>query len=210
MALFKGRKNLLTRKKPWKKAQSEKREADRLLKDAELELASVEAEKKQAQDKLYGGKVTNSKELSQLEKDLQQLDRRREKLDEQVLRGMDKIEKVNKEFSTKEQACNEVRTRCEADQSAHETRKEQLAKRLAELQTKRDTFTQSIDETLLERYANLKARKGGLAIVKVQKNTCGGCFMQVPESSMQKVKVLELEYCSSCGRILYLDKEMGN
>lgn len=189
-------------------AQGQTREEERILKDAELELAALEAEKKSVQGKLFSGKITNPKELSQLEKELQQLDRKRDKLDERILQQMEKVEKTKKDVGTQGNVLGQEKTRLEQEKNARKERKEFLEKRLLELQTKREALAQSLDESLLETYERLKKRKSGLAVVKIKKNSCGGCFMQVPQGLLQKVKSYELEYCSSCGRILYLDKEM--
>jgi len=191
----------------WEKAKAEKREGDRKLKNAELQLASLENEKKQTQEKLYSGKVTNSKELSQLEKDLESLGKRRSQLDGEVLDFMDKLEKADALLVSSERKLAETKSQDAESHAAGESRKAELQKLRGELEARRQSLVQSLDEAILEKYQDLRKRHAGLAIVKLQKNSCGGCFMLVPESSIQKVKVLELEYCSSCGRILYLDKE---
>lgn len=190
------------------KGRGEKREAERVLKNAELELATLETEKKQTEDKLYSGKITNSKELSQLERDIQQLTKRRDKLDEQVLNGMEKLENANQTLKVKEKLFEEAKSTLEREKNARESRVARLSQQLEELKLRRENFTRSLDEMLLEQYASLKERKAGLAIASLKKNSCSACYMMVSESTIQKVKTLELEYCSSCGRILYLDKEI--
>lgn len=203
-----GQEELESARKAYEESRSRKREADRKLKDAELELASLESEKKRVEEKLYGGKVTNAKELSQLEKDLDQLVKRREKLDERVLMGMEAVEKSDRELSGTESAFRGVEARAEGTRRALAERQERLRRQLEDLKARRQQLAESLESPLLEQYRGLRERKGGVAVVKLQKNSCGGCFMLVPESSIQKVRVLELETCSSCGRILYLDKEV--
>lgn len=203
-----GKTELQDVEKRFETVQARKRDEERILKDAELELATLENEKKTVQTKLFSGKITNPKELSQLEKELEQIDKRREKLDDRVLRQMEKLEHTGIEAKTQQTVLDKTRVSFEEDRNVKETHRAQLEKQLNDTQTRRDALAQTVEESLLELYNALKKRKGGLAVVKVQKNSCGGCFMQVPEGSLQKVKALELEYCSSCGRILYLDKEM--
>lgn len=189
-------------------AKAQRRDAERLLKDAELKLAALESEKTQSESKLFSGKITNSKELSQLERDLSQLGKQREKLDEQVLRAMDALEKANQDFFVKEKHLQESKIELEKEMNTRATRKENISRQLGGLKERRQSFSQALDESLLELYINLKERKGGLAIAKLQRNSCSACYMAAPQGTIQRVKALELEYCSSCGRILYLDKEM--
>lgn len=189
----------------FEKANARRRDAERILKDAELALSSLETEKKNVEKKLYGGTVNNSKELTQLQRDLEQIDKRREKSDEQVLRGMENLESIVGEWKEKEMALGEAKARFDEEVGIAGTRKEKLEKQLSDLNVRRRQLSESLEPSLLELYQALKKKKRGLAIVPIQKNACGGCFMAVSESAVSRVKDLELTYCSSCGRLLYLE-----
>jgi predicted nucleic acid-binding Zn-ribbon protein len=78
-------------------------EAEKLLRDAasemqdkDLNLKSVEAKRKTFKERLYAGKVTNPKELSSMEKEIEQLGRQKDTLEERILELMDVIEELKK------------------------------------------------------------------------------------------------------------------
>jgi len=76
------------------------RKAETDQRDAELALKSLEDKKKAVHDKLYGGKVTNPKELGDLEKDEQMLAGQVGKQEEVLLGIMDRAEAAKKQEST--------------------------------------------------------------------------------------------------------------
>lgn len=187
--------------------RGKKREAERLQKDAELKLLSLESEKRKVEEKLFSGKVTNSKELEGYQRDLTQLVAQRGKLDDQVLRGMDSLESLGRDLQAKEAIVQEAQSREAQDAGDRQERIERLARQLEELKTRKESFLASIDELTLEQYHQLKERKGGIAVAKIQRMNCSACFMRVPDGIIKAVRALELETCTSCGRILYFDKE---
>jgi len=80
-----------------------------------------------------------------------------------------------------------------------ETEKEE-----SELTALADKATSGIDERLLIAYNRLRQNaKNGLAVVTIQRDSCSGCFNQIPPQRQsdirQRKKVI---VCEHCGRIL--------
>jgi len=190
-------------------ANAKKRDAERMLKDAELALASLESEKKAVEKKLYGGTVNNSKELTQLQSEIGILDKRREKLDEKVLSAMDNLDSTVNVLSQKETVLKEAKTRFDEEIGLQGAKRDKLTKQLHDLNARRDTAIKSVEEPLLEEYLLLKKTKRGVAIAAIQKNSCGGCNMGLSEGSIGRAREYELVHCASCGRILFMDKEVS-
>src|SRR5438105_1097610 len=65
--------------------------------NAELELRSVEEKRATVSKKLYEGKVTNPKELSAMEQEIEMFGRQRGRLDERILGLMEEIETTTAE-----------------------------------------------------------------------------------------------------------------
>jgi predicted nucleic acid-binding Zn-ribbon protein len=79
-----------------------------------------------------------------------------------------------------------------------------------ELTTQADKATKGIDERLLVAYNRLRQNaKNGLAVVTIQRDSCSGCFNQIPPQRQsdirQRKKVI---VCEHCGRIL-IDEQMA-
>jgi predicted nucleic acid-binding Zn-ribbon protein len=184
--------------------ESEKKwkELERLQKAAELELASLETEKKDAEKKLYSGKVTNSKELLQLEKEIQQIHKKRENMDEKILDKMEVLQEYKNKISLLKNELETSKTHLEAAQKNREKEKIDLSNQMTGLKQKREDQLNQISPELIALYLSLIEKKDGTAVAKVENRVCGGCFIEIPESLIQKARSLQLTTCSSCGRIL--------
>ena len=59
----------------------------------------------------------------------------------------------------------------------------------------------------LDRYLSLKKSKVKRPLVTLNGNTCGGCFMDIDEGSMNSLKQNGYVICQNCGRIIYQKKD---
>jgi hypothetical protein len=83
-----------------------------------------------------------------------------------------------------------------------------IEQRIRELEAQRHELSPQINPAFLRRYERILANKEGLAIVPVQGNSCGGCYMNVPAQVINEIKMNdELIYCEICARILYLKED---
>jgi predicted nucleic acid-binding Zn-ribbon protein len=51
-------------------------------------------------------------------------------------------------------------------------------------------------------YEDLRRRKGGKVIVRIQGSACGGCRVQLPETVRRRAMSAQLAQCPNCERIL--------
>lgn len=73
------------------------------------------------------------------------------------------------------------------------------------LDAQRSQIVPGVDKATLSQYEKILANKDGLAIVPVQGQSCGGCFMNVPAQVVNEIKMNDhIIYCEMCSRILYL------
>ena len=87
----------------------------------------------------------------------------------------------------------------ELDKIVEETEKEE-----AELQKESDKPSKKIEDRLLAAYKKIRsAYRNGLAVVSVQRDSCGGCYSKIPPQRQAEVKVSKrIILCENCGRIL--------
>ena len=65
-----------------------------------------------------------------------------------------------------------------------------------------------VDAGSLARYDRILKHKEGIAIVPVQGNVCGGCFMNITPQTFNELKMqARIVECDMCSRILYLEDE---
>jgi predicted nucleic acid-binding Zn-ribbon protein len=54
-------------------------------------------------------------------------------------------------------------------------------------------------------YENIRRRKSGVAVTRVNDGSCTLCGANIRPMELQSTRIaLELVFCSSCGRILYV------
>lgn len=82
-------------------------------------------------------------------------------------------------------------------------KEEELLIRLSE------EFSESIEERLLTAYRRIrKNAQNGLAVVKVERDACGGCFNKIPPQRQLDIRMhKKVIVCEYCGRIL-VDNEI--
>ncbi|MEP6612088.1 MAG: C4-type zinc ribbon domain-containing protein [Mucilaginibacter sp.] len=79
-----------------------------------------------------------------------------------------------------------------------------------ELTTEADKAIVNIDERLLIAYNRLRQNaKNGLAVVTIQRDSCSGCFNQIPPQRQSDIRQRKkIIVCEHCGRIL-VDEQMA-
>jgi uncharacterized protein len=186
-----------------KKLQEEERKAETELRDAELNLKSIEQKKSDFEKKLYGGRVSNPKELGGIEKEIEMLGHRRSELDGRILELYDEVDKKKAaatEFSARIAA---AKARLHQTMSKYEEVSRRLAGEVAGLDIERAKLVEGVDAQLLRRYDSIRKHAGGLGIVKVTDGKCGGCHIGLTGFLLRRVREnTEPQFCENCGRFL--------
>jgi len=156
-----------------------------------------------AEDKLYGGRVGNPKELASLQHEAEGLKSRRSQMEDKELEIMEQTEQTE---SSATQTGNELKIL----ESGWQRQQQQLSSEMAEvklilsdLKHKRQTLSASIDAQATELYDKLKTQKG-TAVARVEQGICQGCRISLSAAELQQVRTGNLVQCSNCGRILFL------
>lgn len=176
-----------------------------LLKDSELQLATVESHAKDIEKKLYAGRITNPKELAGFNTELEQLRAQKSDLEDKVLDLMEKVEDAKGEVTALETRLQKARNELEDREQRSDTTKRQTEQQLEELRKKRESLAQEIESALMTRYETLRKRKDGIAVARLDGITCGECGTGLPESIKRRIQERQLEVCSYCERILFTD-----
>jgi len=87
----------------------------------------------------------------------------------------------------------------ELEEIIQETEKDEKS-----LQTKSTKAQKDIDERLLTAYHRIRGNsRNGLALVNIQRDSCGGCFSKIPpQRALDIASHKKIIVCESCGRIL--------
>ena len=174
------------------------------LKDSELKSAAVETKRKNYQQKLYQGTVTNPKELSNIEKEIEALGRQRSDLDGRVLELMDETEQAQAALTVAEEQARQADGHRAEVVSSFKSRYEALDLEMADLaRQRRETEAAVEDKAALKRYEGIRAKPGGIGIARIEGNACGGCHMTLSSTAIKAVKEgAQIQTCENCGRLL--------
>lgn len=179
----------------------------RAQKDAEQALEDLEHRLKQHEKRLYGGSVTNAKELSALQQEVQHLRTQRVHQEDVVLELMDAAEALSATVERKASAVQEAEHAWELSNAAGAAKREQLDARLQEQRNKRAAQAAGLDAELVKRYEGMRKTRQGRVVSKIEQNSCQWCRVILTPSELQRVRISsDLQTCSNCGRILYDDR----
>lgn len=135
------------------------------------------------------------------------------------------LEYQNLEIQLNEKRINEHKQEVETKEKAHEDSKSILEERKDALKDKKselddivketekeenkliklsEEHRETIEDRLLNAYKRIRENaRNGLAVVKVERDACGGCFNKIPPQRQLDIKMhKKIIVCEYCGRIL--------
>ncbi len=189
LAQVKAAENEVTR---WQKERKLREEA----------VALQQAKIKEEEARLYSGRIKDPREQVAVQQHVESLKRHLETLEERALEALMELEKSQATLT-------QLRQTFEAQKAAWMTRREALEKEqeaivahARRLKAKRETITKQLPAADLSQYEAMRKKLGGLAVVKLNGRSCGGCGASLPTSVVQQVQAGEMTKCPICGRLL--------
>ena len=172
-------------------------------KSTEWEIDDLTTKIKDIEKKLYGGKIFNSKELSSLQQETEDIKKRRSTLEDESLGLMDQLELTRKAIASSKEELAKQEIQWQAQQKQLVAELAQLKTAQTILEDNRKQLTALIEPEAAATYQELRKRKG-LAVAKVEQGICQGCRITLPNTDLQRAKGGGVVRCSSCGRIIFL------
>lgn len=169
----------------------------------EWEIDDLTTKIKAAEAQLYGGKVNNPKELTNLQHEANSLKTSRDPLETKALETMDAIESAEAAIIAAQNEFKRVETAWQAQQQQLSVEIKQLKDKLADLGSQRQAVLSGLDAQTIATYDKLRKQKGQ-AVARVEQGICRACRISLSSSELQQARGGSLIQCGSCGRILYL------
>ena len=187
------------------KEQERLAELEKMQRLGEWEVEDTRSKAVQLEEKLYSGSVRNPKELISLQEQVQHLKRTRKGDEDKLLDIMEQVEAMQKQVATRRKELGRVEENWRQEQRTLSREQAELRAALASLEQKRVKIEARIDGTSLELYHDLRRKRQGRAVAKVEQGMCQGCRLVLSMTELQRARMgQELVQCSSCQRILYL------
>ncbi len=170
---------------------------------AEWEIDDLTGKITSAEEQLYDGKITNPKELSSLQQEVNMLKAKQDKLETRALEIIDQVEQAESGTDAIKGEVDKLAEEWQVQQGQLSAEIEELKSKISDLQQKRQSLAAEIDRQVLELYEGIRKQKGQ-AIARVEQGICRSCRISLPVSELQQARGGNLVQCGSCGRILFL------
>lgn len=178
-----------------KELEQESTDRKNSIKDSELAIAKYKEQQ---------GNVRNNREYESLEKEIE-FQNLEIKLNEK------RIKEAKFTIDSKKEVLEDAVSRFELRKGDLASKKAELDEIVSETQkdeealiAKSDKAKKGIEERLLIAYTRLRGNaKNGLAVVPVDRDSCGGCFNKIPPQRQLDIQTKrKIIVCEHCGRIL--------
>jgi len=180
-------------------------ELDKNQRVGEWEIEDLRSKTALLEQKLYGGSVGNPKELMSLQEQVEHLKKERRGQEDKLLDIMTEVEATQERIAGKRKEIEEMEENWRQEQSSLLREQSELMASLASMEQRRGDLAARIDAASLELYQDLRQKRQGRAVAKVEQGMCQGCRLVLSMAELQRARISqELVQCSSCQRILYL------
>ena len=167
------------------------------------EIAGLTARIDPEEKRLYDGSVKNPKELTNIQVEVDNLKKHRTEFEEELLGVMSNIDTQERAAEAAKAEVARLEQRWESQTAELKLEAQKLHDAIGIADQKRNRQKELIPPRSLAVYEDLRRRKGGVAVAKLQGGVCLGCRIMVPEGIRRRVfSPAILAQCPSCDRIL--------
>lgn len=183
--------------------QQNLKELNHQRRNAEGGLDDVLSKIADAEKQLYGGRITNPKELSSLQHEVNTMKSHSDQLETKALEIIDQVENEEKKAAALSHDYQKLEDEWRLQQKQLAEEIEKLKTSLADLNEKRQQLMEQIDKSAVNLYEKIKQQKKQ-AVAKVEQGICRACRISLSASVLQKARSGQPVQCGSCGRILFI------
>ncbi len=171
----------------------------------ELRIRDIEDRLKTVDSRLYGGSITNQRELEAQQEQQHYLREQHTAEEDQLLEMMVASEETQNELEAAASLATEMETTRKQAQPELTASEEALSIELRELEAERKEVAALISPSDLALYDSLRKSRGGQAVARVERGMCQGCRLSLPSTDVQRAKTSTGRVrCNSCQRILFV------
>lgn len=176
--------------------------AQQAQKDLEFELERVRIKLEQTENALYGGRITNARELQDLQAESKSLKRHQATLEDQLLEAMVVCEETTAAAAVAQEALRLAQQTWDDANRGLTVERDQLDAQAQALQDEAESLKPQLPPDVLDTYDYLRERSGGVPVARLKGDVCDCCGVEVLRSTLRKVNQHEVAYCDSCHRLL--------
>jgi uncharacterized protein len=174
------------------------------IQDYELEISRKKIKIEQSESALYGGKVSNSKELVSLQDEIRSHQTHIGEIEEAILQKMTDLEKCDEMLNQADKDLTNTKAISMSNLAEKKGEQQKLLSEIEHLQVERKVISQQIEQSILQTYEDIRKKKNGIAVSNGVDQTCGSCGSEITPAEWQIARTsTQILLCRTCGRILY-------
>ena len=171
--------------------------------DAEWDVDDLLSKIAAAEKQLYGGKITNPKELSSLQHEVSTMKVKSDQLENSALEIIDRVEAAEKSVAAATSELKKLEEEWQRQQHQLSDQIEKLKSSLSDLKQKRQQLSEEIESPAVVLYEKVRQQKKP-PVAKVEQGICRVCRISLSASELQRARSGQPVQCGSCGRILFI------
>lgn len=176
-------------------------DVDRRRRELEARLAVEEDKMKERRMRL--NRIRNERELRALQHEIELAKTANQQMENEVIQLMEELEQLQAALVVAREQQEALEQEFQQQASTREDAVVRLRAEMEEARQKRAELAAKIDPQLLQRYEQIRARRGGLAVAEVRAAICLGCNMNLPPQFYNELlRGDEIRLCPNCHRIL--------
>lgn len=185
------------------KAQEVAHRLERAITANTDEVATVDEKIASVQKTLDSGQVTNPKEVHNLSREMDMLKRREDKLDNDTIALMERLEHAREQVAKVDTALERLSARENELIAAYRSKGGEVQSDLDTHKNQRAELAASLGDDLLARYEAAAAAKGGIGAAKLLEIACSVCRVELPAERLRELREgPDIGLCPNCRRLL--------
>lgn len=172
----------------------------------EAEIAAVDQKISRESERLYGGEISNPKELSSIQAEIDGLRRRKAHIEDQLLDVLEAREKAEAELGENTSLVSSLEAEIADATARRDAASVEIATELAENEAQRKSLAAQFPEEIHELYDDLRAKKNGVGVAALAGGVCRGCMVAISPVSLDAIKRSSqpIVRCENCRRLLVI------
>lgn len=178
------------------------RDEAHIQKRLEDELDTLNKKIDKEQKRLYSGTITNPKELSSVQQELNHLKEQADSKETDLLEQIDVVDGLRSDEKAVEKRLDERKVELHTAKAEMEAALADIKAQLQKLNAQREPVFAELSEETRQLYERVRTRQP-LAVTVLEEGICQGCRVELPSTDAEKILASQkLERCPNCSRIL--------
>lgn len=172
----------------------------------EGEVSMLDEKISKESDRLYGGDITNPKELAGIQAEIDALRRRKNHVEDQLIDVMEQREALEGEVAGLQSQLEETDRQIADATQRRDTASVDIQHELEQLEAERARLRPQFPQEVLDLYEELRGRKDGVATAALVEKVCMGCHVELTPMAREEIRRSSdpIIRCENCRRLLVI------